>query len=95
MRARGLPLRGRPLKTHPAQTVRIGRACGRRERDWSPWRRRYAGVPDVSIPCGLASDAMPAGLQLVGRPGDDVSLLHVAQWCEKRLAFRDLPGLLA
>jgi aspartyl-tRNA(Asn)/glutamyl-tRNA(Gln) amidotransferase subunit A len=59
----------------------------------APWS--YAGVPVVSIPCGLASDGMPAALQLVGRHGDDVALLRVAQWCEKRLDFHELPAMLA
>ncbi|MHC4401174.1 MAG: amidase [Planctomycetota bacterium] len=54
----------------------------------SPWS--YAGVPVVSIPCGLA-EGMPAALQLVGRHGTDGSLLRVAQWCERRLGFGELP----
>lgn len=36
------------------------------------------GQPAVSIPCGRAADGMPVGLQLVGRPGTDASLLGVA-----------------
>ena len=58
----------------------------------APWS--YAGVPVVSIPCGLASDGMPAAIQLVGRHGDDLGLLGVAQWCEERLDFRELPAPL-
>lgn len=59
----------------------------------APWS--YAGLPVVSIPCGLASDGMPAALELVGREGDDAALLRVAQWCEERLDFCELPPLLA
>jgi len=58
----------------------------------APWS--YAGVPVVSIPCGLASDGMPAALQLVGPPKQDAALLRVAQWCEEQLRFRELPALL-
>jgi aspartyl-tRNA(Asn)/glutamyl-tRNA(Gln) amidotransferase subunit A len=59
----------------------------------APWS--YTGVPVVSIPCGLASDRMPAAVQLVGRYHQEASLFHVAQWCEHVLAFDDLPPLLA
>ncbi len=59
----------------------------------APWS--HAGLPVVSIPCGLASDGMPAALQLVGRPDEDAALLQVAQWCEERLGFRELPPLMA
>jgi Asp-tRNA(Asn)/Glu-tRNA(Gln) amidotransferase A subunit family amidase len=57
----------------------------------SPWS--YAGVPAVSLPCGLAGDGFPAALQLVARHGEDARLLRVAQWCEQALAFDDLPPL--
>ncbi|OHB84588.1 MAG: hypothetical protein A2V98_23130 [Planctomycetes bacterium RBG_16_64_12] len=57
----------------------------------APWS--YAGLPVVSIPCGLASDGMPAAIQLVGRHGDDAALVRTAQWCEERLDFRELPPL--
>jgi Asp-tRNA(Asn)/Glu-tRNA(Gln) amidotransferase A subunit family amidase len=36
------------------------------------------GLPGVSIPCGLGSDGLPVGLQLVGPPGSDALLLAVA-----------------
>jgi aspartyl-tRNA(Asn)/glutamyl-tRNA(Gln) amidotransferase subunit A len=37
-----------------------------------------AGVPGVSIPCGLSDDGMPVALQLVGPRGSDRLLLAVA-----------------
>jgi Asp-tRNA(Asn)/Glu-tRNA(Gln) amidotransferase A subunit family amidase len=58
----------------------------------APWS--CAGVPVVSIPCGLAADGMPAAIQLVGRRGRDAMLLQVAQWCERCLAFDERPPLL-
>ncbi len=56
----------------------------------SPWS--YSGLPTVSIPCGLAGDGLPAGLQLVGRPFEEGPLLGVAAWCERQLGF-PLAGL--
>jgi aspartyl-tRNA(Asn)/glutamyl-tRNA(Gln) amidotransferase subunit A len=47
----------------------------------SPWS--YAGAPAVTFCCDLAEDGMPVGLQLVGRRGQDESLLSVAAWCEQ------------
>jgi len=57
-----------------------------------PWS--YAGVPAVCIPCGLAADEMPAGLQFICPQGAEASLLRIARWCERRLDFRALPPLL-
>lgn len=58
----------------------------------SPWS--YAGVPVVSIPCGLGTDGMPAAVQLVGRPHDDARLLQVARWCQQAIDFRQSPPSL-
>jgi Asp-tRNA(Asn)/Glu-tRNA(Gln) amidotransferase A subunit family amidase len=58
----------------------------------APWS--YAGLPVVSIPCGLASDGMPAAVQLVGRFLHGFPLLGIAQWCEAQLGFDELPPLV-
>jgi 2-dehydropantoate 2-reductase len=44
-----------------------------------------AGVPAVSIPCGVAEDGLPAGLQLAAPAGSDAHLLSVARELERRL----------
>lgn len=46
-----------------------------------------AGLPVVSLPFGLASDGMPAAVQLVGRPCCEDGLLALAGWCERRFGF--------
>jgi aspartyl-tRNA(Asn)/glutamyl-tRNA(Gln) amidotransferase subunit A len=35
------------------------------------------GFPALSIPCGLSRDGLPIGLQIVGRPFDDATVLRV------------------
>ena len=37
-----------------------------------------AGIPGLSMPCGLASDGMPVGLQLLGKPFDEATLIRAA-----------------
>jgi aspartyl-tRNA(Asn)/glutamyl-tRNA(Gln) amidotransferase subunit A len=42
-----------------------------------------AGVPGISIPCGLTSDNLPIGLQLIGKHFDEESILKVAHAFEQ------------
>jgi Asp-tRNA(Asn)/Glu-tRNA(Gln) amidotransferase A subunit family amidase len=58
----------------------------------APWS--CAGVPAASMPCGLAADNMPVGLQLAGRHNQDKVLLGTAAWCEKTIQFNQEPMLL-
>ena len=44
------------------------------------------GHPAISIPCGLTSDGMPCGLQLVGRRAQTGPLVQIALACESVLA---------
>jgi aspartyl-tRNA(Asn)/glutamyl-tRNA(Gln) amidotransferase subunit A len=42
-----------------------------------------AGVPAISLPCGMADGSLPAGLQLAAANGNDAVLLSVAQEYEE------------
>jgi aspartyl-tRNA(Asn)/glutamyl-tRNA(Gln) amidotransferase subunit A len=42
-----------------------------------------AGVPAVSFPAGFTKSGLPIGLQLVGKPFDETTLLRVARAWEK------------
>ena len=59
----------------------------------SPWS--YAGVPSITIPCGLADDGLPCGLQLIGPRHSELRLLRAAAWCEEQLGFEQRPPMLS
>ncbi len=46
-----------------------------------------AGLPAISIPSGLTSDRLPAGLQLTARAFDEATLLRVADALERRTSW--------
>jgi aspartyl-tRNA(Asn)/glutamyl-tRNA(Gln) amidotransferase subunit A len=37
-----------------------------------------AGLPGVSVPCGLSLEGLPVGAQLIGKPLDEATLLRAA-----------------
>ena len=41
------------------------------------------GLPCVSLPCGLNSQGLPTGLQIIGRPFSDIEILSLAQTYSK------------
>jgi aspartyl-tRNA(Asn)/glutamyl-tRNA(Gln) amidotransferase subunit A len=55
----------------------------------APWSS--AGMPAITLPSGLASDALPLAIQLVGAPLAEERLLPAATWCERVLAFAHQP----
>jgi aspartyl-tRNA(Asn)/glutamyl-tRNA(Gln) amidotransferase subunit A len=46
-----------------------------------------AGLPAISIPCGLTEARLPCGLQLTGRAMDESTVLRVADAFERATAF--------
>ena len=51
-----------------------------------------AGLPGISLPCGLA-DGLPVGLQFVGKPFDEATLLRLAFAYEQASGVRYTPAL--
>ncbi len=43
----------------------------------------YYGLPAVTVPCGFSENGLPVGLQIVGKPGDDATILQIAQQYQK------------
>jgi aspartyl-tRNA(Asn)/glutamyl-tRNA(Gln) amidotransferase subunit A len=54
-----------------------------------------AGLPGISVPAGLSADGLPLGLQLIGRPFDEATVLRAAGVLEEAAGFDALPPRLA
>ena len=48
-----------------------------------------AGVPAISVPCGLSQDGMPIGMQIIGKHFDEETILNAAYTYEKKVQFRN------
>ncbi len=48
-----------------------------------------AGIPGISIPCGLSSNGLPLGVQLLTRPFDESKLFKFAFLLEKNIKFKN------
>jgi aspartyl-tRNA(Asn)/glutamyl-tRNA(Gln) amidotransferase subunit A len=52
-----------------------------------------AGLPGLSVPCGLTSEKLPVGAQLLGKPLDEATLLRVGHVIESLCGLRgQIPG---
>jgi aspartyl-tRNA(Asn)/glutamyl-tRNA(Gln) amidotransferase subunit A len=55
-----------------------------------------AGLPGISVPCGLTSAGLPIGAQLLGKPLDEATLLRAGQVIETAVGLGDKrPGGIA
>ena len=48
-----------------------------------------AGVPAISIPCGVSKDGMPIGMQIIGKHFDEETILNAAYTYEQKVKFRE------
>lgn len=53
-----------------------------------------AGLPAISLPCGFTLRGLPIGLQLIGKPFDEATLLRVAYAYEQNAPWRDRKPVL-
>ncbi len=55
-----------------------------------------SGNPAAAVPAGVAGDGLPLSVQLVGRPGDETTLLSLSSQLEREIGWLDLrPPLFA
>jgi aspartyl-tRNA(Asn)/glutamyl-tRNA(Gln) amidotransferase subunit A len=54
-----------------------------------------AGVPGLSMPCGLSSKGLPIGIQLIGKQFDEATLLRAAHNLEQALGFDSTPPAIS
>jgi amidase len=52
-----------------------------------PWN--HLGNPSMAVPAGFAADGMPLSVQIVGRPGDEATLLSLAAQLESERPWAD------
>ena len=48
-----------------------------------------AGLPAISIPCGVDSNGLPIGMQLIGNKFQEETILNAAYSIEKEIKFRE------
>jgi amidase len=53
-----------------------------------PWN--HLGNPAMSVPAGFAADGMPLAVQIVGRPGDEATLLSLAAQLEAERPWAEM-----
>lgn len=53
-----------------------------------------AGLPGISVPIGLSDSGLPMGLQLIGKPFDEMTMFKVAHALEKEAAFDGKPPFM-
>jgi aspartyl-tRNA(Asn)/glutamyl-tRNA(Gln) amidotransferase subunit A len=49
-----------------------------------------AGIPGISLPCGLTQNGLPIGLQIIGKPFDEATILRVAHAFEQHTEYHTL-----
>ncbi len=50
-----------------------------------------AGLPGISVPATLAADGLPLGLQIIGKPFDEIGVFNAAEAIEKAAGFTGRP----
>lgn len=53
------------------------------------WLANLYGGPAVSLPCGFSDEGLPVGFQLIGKPGDDATVLRAARLYEQASPWRE------
>ena len=76
----------------PLEQEYVSEIKGMKMETYLDWMRScyyitVTGQPAISVPSGFTDDGLPVGLQLVGRPQDDLGVLQLAYAFEKATGF--------
>jgi len=76
----------------PLEQEYVSEINGMKMETYLDWMRScyyitVTGQPAISVPSGFTNDGLPVGLQLVGRPQDDLGVLQLAHAFEKATGF--------
>ena len=77
------PVTARPVETVPGVQSKEQAAAGMAGRLSFTGPFNLAGVPALSLPCGFSSEGLPMGLQIVGRPFAEETVMKVAHAYEQ------------
>ena len=83
----------------PLEQEYVSEINGMKMETYLDWMRScyyitVTGQPAISVPSGFTDDGLPVGLQLVGRPQDDLGVLQLAHAFEKATGFyKNVPDL--
>lgn len=50
-----------------------------------------AGLPALSVPCGFDGKGLPIGMQIIGRPLDETTILQAAYVVEQEMKIKQIP----
>lgn len=53
-----------------------------------------AGLPAINLPCGLDSDSMPIGMQIIGKKFDEQTILNIAFAYENACGIVNMPEIV-
>jgi len=83
------------LPTTPQPAFAFGTSVPGHQADLSIWAN-MAGCPALSVPLPVAADELPVGMQLLGRCGDELQLIILADAFQHELAWQPtLPAACA
>ena len=72
-------------------TVPTIKAAGTNPQALSPENTAFAnyyGLPAISVPCGFDSNGLPLGLQIIGKPWDEQTVLRLTHQYQEATEWR-------